>query len=133
MLRDAADIDDDAEHKKAVRFALASQSDSRIRAMLNLAATEPGIVVAAEQLDRDPFLLACGNGTLDLRTGELRESDPGDLLTLGTDVDYDPAATCPRWIRFLAEIFNGDEGLIGYMRRLAGWNPRRVPGTPARR
>ena len=50
------------------------------------------LVVRLDQLDSDPYLLCCGNGTLDLRTGELREPDPADLITLGTDVDYMPDA-----------------------------------------
>ena len=55
-----------------------------------LAGTEPGIVVTPDDLDADPFLLNCANGTLDLRTGELRGHDPADLLTKMTGAAYEP-------------------------------------------
>jgi len=40
--------------------------------MIALASSEPGIPVLREQMNRDPWLLTAENGTLDLRTGELR-------------------------------------------------------------
>lgn len=66
--------------------------------------------VAGTHFDRDTWLLNCNNGTLDLRTGELREHRRDDYITKITPVDYDPAATCPRWIRFLSEIFPKSDG-----------------------
>ena len=33
---------------------------------------------------------------------------------------YDPDATSPRWDRFLEEIFDGDQELMAFMRRMAG-------------
>jgi putative DNA primase/helicase len=121
-LRAAADVDGEDEQKKAVGWAMTSQSDPRIRAALSLATTEPTIVLRADDLDRDPFLLGCANGTLDLRSGELRDPDPEDLITLGNEIPYEPGAACPRWDHFLEEVFNGDRDLIGYVRRLAGYS-----------
>jgi putative DNA primase/helicase len=40
-----------------------------------------GVSVPAEKFDQHPFLLNVKNGTLDLRTGELRPPAPDDLLT----------------------------------------------------
>ena len=54
-----------------------------------------GIVVTPDDLDADPFLLNCANGTLDLRTGELHAHDPADLLTKMTGAAYRPALTDP--------------------------------------
>ena len=67
---------DDEERKKAAQWAITSQNAGKLRAMLELAATELDFVVRLEQLDSDPWLLSCGNGTLDLRTGELRAPTP---------------------------------------------------------
>jgi putative DNA primase/helicase len=121
LLADAAKIEDEDKRKQAAQWALASQSGQGIRAMLALATTEPGIALAAEQLDRDPWLLTCPNGTLDLRTGTLRPHDPADLITLATDIAYTPEADCPRWERFLREVFAGDYELIAFMQRLTGY------------
>jgi len=51
----------------------------------------------------------------------LRPHDPADLISLGTDIDYDPAATCERWTRFLLEVFDGDTDLVAYVQRAVGY------------
>src|SRR5262249_51176576 len=60
------------------------------------------------------------NGTLDLRTGELRPHRREDLLTKLCAVEYDPRARAPAWERFLAEVFPGDPALVGFLQRLLG-------------
>ena len=103
-------------------MALLFHFDQRLRAMVSLASTEPGISAAADAFDRDPFLLACANGTVDLRTGTLRPHNPADLISLGTDVAYDPDATCPRWLRFLHGVFDGDTDTTTFVRRAVGYS-----------
>jgi putative DNA primase/helicase len=44
--------------------------------MIDLARHEPGIPVTMADLDRDPWALNVTNGTIDLRTGELRPHCP---------------------------------------------------------
>jgi putative DNA primase/helicase len=117
----AAAIDNDDKRQREARWALASHSDQRLGAMVRLASTEPGIVLAADELDRDPYLLACANGVIDLRTGRLRPHDPADLISLGTEISYDADATCPRWLEFLDQVFDGDGALIGFMQRGSGY------------
>jgi len=121
LFEDAARLEDADERKAAVQWALASQSEPRIRAMLTLAATEPEIALAAAQLDQDPWRIACPNGALDLRSAQLRPNDPADLITLGVDIAYEPNATCRRWEQFLTEIFAGDVELIEFVQRFVGY------------
>jgi len=121
LLSQAACIEDDQARKSALKWALTSQNEPRIRAMLTLAATEAELVVSADDLDVDPYLLACPNGTIDLRTGKLRAPRLGDLITRATTVAYDPAATCGRWERTLAEVFAGDADLIAFVQRWVGY------------
>jgi putative DNA primase/helicase len=121
MLREAVEIADDDHRAKAVKYALASQSAPKIAAMVSLASTEEGIAIEADALDRDRMLLAVGNGTLDLKTGRLRAPDPADLISLGTDVRFDPDASCPRWERFLDEVFQDDRELTGWLQRFLGY------------
>jgi P4 family phage/plasmid primase-like protien len=108
------------ERKDAALWAARSQSSAAIQAMLRLASIDDAIAVQLDQLDSDPYLLSCGNGTLDLHTGELREPDPDDLITLGTDVDYQPAALRPRWDQFTCEVFDKDAELTGFVKRAYG-------------
>ena len=89
--------------------------------MLKQAQDEPDIPVQPEQLDRDPWLLNCKNGTLDLRTGKLRDHRKEDLLTRCLDVDYNEDAQCSQWKAFLWHIMNHNQELIDFLQRAIGY------------
>ena len=72
--------------------------------------------------DRDPELLNLQNGTLDLRTIELRPHDRADLITKVAGTTYAPDAECPNFRAFLHEIFEGDADLIAFYQRLVGYS-----------
>ena len=67
-----------------------------------LAVARPDVAVVVEQLDTSPYLLACRNGTVDLRSGELLPADRGHLVTRGVPIDYDPDARSELWDGFLS-------------------------------
>ena len=71
------------ERQLAIKHVAISEAEPKLRALLTLAQSELPIALAGDATDRDPWLLACGNGTLDLRTGALRAHDPDDLISLG--------------------------------------------------
>lgn len=54
------------------------------------------------------------NGLLDLNTRTLRPHDPTHLSPIQLPVAYDPAATCPRWERFVNEVFPEDCRVLAY-------------------
>jgi putative DNA primase/helicase len=101
--------------------AIRSESEPRIRAMVKLAQTEPGIAVRPDDLDADTMLLNVANGTLDLEQRVLRPHRPEDLCTQFAPVVYDPMAECPRWMRFMDRIFAGNDNLISFMQRAIGY------------
>lgn len=74
----------------------------------------------AGHLDRDPWLLNCRNGAIDLRTGELREHALGDFITRCAPVAFDPTATAPRFERFVREIV-ADEPTARFLKRWLGY------------
>ncbi len=121
LYREAAEVEDQKERQKLVAHALKSESDSRLRAMIHLAESEPGIPVLPEDLDSDPWLLNCENGTLDLRTGELRPHSRDDLVTKIVAAEYDETASCPQWTAFLERIMGGNADLIVYLQRVVGY------------
>ena len=121
LLETAVKVEDEDKRKAAVKWAFASQSERTLRAMLTVAATEAEIALAADALDSDPWLLTCANGTIDLRSGELRPHDPADLITMASDIAYVSDAQCPRWLTFLLEIFDGDTELIEFVQRFVGY------------
>ena len=66
-------------------------------------------------------MLNCLNGTIDLRTGNLRPHDRADLITRVCPVEYDPNATAPNFDRFLAEV-QPDPDVRAYLARLFGYS-----------
>lgn len=79
-------------------------------AVLTMARTcrEP-LAIRGDELDRDPWLLGCANGVIDLRTGEHRPGRPEDLISKASPVEWkglhEPA---PRFEAWLLEILSGD-------------------------
>jgi putative DNA primase/helicase len=108
------------KRKATIEWGLKSESRSRLEAMLALAASEPGIGITPDELDRDPWLFNCKNGTLDLRTGNMREHRREDLITKMCPFAYRADATAPLWEATL-EKFLPDADLRNYWQRLIGY------------
>jgi putative DNA primase/helicase len=117
----AADIPNDSERREWMEYALACESSHRMNAMLALARHEEGIPIDESVLDSDPLLFNVVNGTLDLRTGELREHRREDFITKMAPVSYDANAGCPHWLDFLGDVTEGNDGLGGYLQRAIGY------------
>jgi P4 family phage/plasmid primase-like protien len=71
-------------------------------------------------LDRDPWLFNCENGTIDVRTGELRAHNPNDYITVCAPVSYNPDAKAPLFESFVNEIVEGGEPVSKFLQRVYG-------------
>jgi putative DNA primase/helicase len=109
-------LDKSARERRA--WARTSESEPRIRALLNLA--RPALELDVEQLDAAPFLLNCANGTIDLRTGELRPHERDNFITKTTGVMFDPAATSDVW-QLVLEHAMPDAAVRDFVQRAAGY------------
>lgn len=90
---------------------------ARINAMLELGRAY--MVVGEGELDADLWVLNCLNGTLDLKTGQLRPHSPDDLITRLAPVEWDPAARSERWEYFLSTTIPDPEERA-FLQRMAG-------------
>lgn len=113
-------IEDDKERDLVRKHAARSESERSLKAAIGLAESEPGIPIQIEEFDQNLWDLNVLNGTVDLKTGNLRKHDPNDLTTKQAPVTYDRNAKCPRFEAFLTEIFAGDEELIWYVQKSLG-------------
>lgn len=107
--------------KALIEHGRQSGNANRLRGCLEIASHDPAVRVTVDVLDADQWALNCTNGTVDLRTGELRAHAREDLITKLCPVPYDPAATCPRFDRFLLETMDGDTELAAYLLRFLGY------------
>jgi putative DNA primase/helicase len=118
---EAGEAKEAGERKDLSRWAQQSETRSQIANMIALTRSEPGIAIEPEQLDADPWLLNCRNGTLNLRTGEMHEHCREDLITKLVDVDYISNADCPTWLALLERILP-TEGLRHFFQRAVGYS-----------
>ncbi len=120
ILIEAANTVDDKQRDALTKWSKASRNDSKLRAMLHQAESE--LPVKLEVFDADPMLFNCANGTIDLRTGQLRPHRREDMLTKLSPVTYDAEAQPVRWLAFLDRIFEGDEQLIKFIQKSIGYS-----------
>lgn len=113
-------IEDAELTKKVYAHAVRSESAPKLRAALELAQSETPLLADPAELDADPMLLNVLNGTLDLRTGRLRDHDPAEMLTKLAPVEFDPAATAPTWGRFLRRALPDDD-LRAWIQTVVGY------------
>jgi putative DNA primase/helicase len=116
--------------RNAALSARGSNSDPRIPRRLASAATVEAVerlaradcrlVATAKQWDEDPWLLNTPDGTINLKTGEMRAHREDDYLTKMTAVS--PAGDCPLWKRVLDRCMAGDIELQRYMARFLGYS-----------
>lgn len=118
---EAAEESNDQRRAALAKWAAQSESERRLRSIVELAKTEPGVPLAVDALDADPWLLGVTNGVLDLRSGTLRQPRREDYITQRAPVAYNAEATCPTFEAFLSRIFADNRELIEFVRRAAGY------------
>lgn len=113
----------DTERRVALsNYAISCESVRKLKNMLEMASTEPGISILPEELDQDVWILPVQNGYIDLKTGELKPHDPEKYYIKIAPVIYDPTAKYPQWLKFLEDVFDGNEELIYYIKKVIGYS-----------
>lgn len=78
--------------------------------------------IRGAEFDRNPWLLACGNGVLELRTGKFRKGRPDDCITKSVPHEWKgidhPA---PTWEKFLDDVFESKREMTEFVGRLFGY------------
>ena len=105
----------DRRAKQIARYETASA----ITGILTEAAVLQEFSVEVSDLDADPWLFNCANGTLDLRTAQLRPHDPADRVTKIAKAAYRPDTAGTEWAAFLEKVLP-DEAVRDYVQRLIG-------------
>lgn len=111
----------DDQRKAIFNWAKQSESEFRVKAMLSMAQSEPGMAITIDQLDQDPWLFSTQLGVIE-RDGTLRPHRREDLITKLSPVVYDPDAECPTWVAFLDYAMGGDQEMVGFLQRAVGYS-----------
>jgi len=74
------------------------------------------------EFDTDPWRLACKNGVVDLKTGELIAGKPEHYIIRACPVEYTGIDTpAPHWEQFLREILRNNIEMVEFIQRLFGY------------
>lgn len=76
---------------------------------------------SVSEFDRHDELLCLTNGVLNLRTKELMPHDPKYLMSVSSDIKYDPHAKSELWDKYLDDVFGEDVELRRYVQKSVGY------------
>lgn len=117
----SVNIADEDKRKKWVRFSLQSQSLRGIRAMIELAKSNPYVACKAEDFDKDKEFINCENCTVNIITGVTHPHCRDDVITKLVNIRYDPEAVCPKWSKYVLDIMCGNEQLAEFFQTTIGY------------
>lgn len=95
------------------------ESHSGVQGVLGIAAALTTFAATVRDLDADPYVLNVANGTLDLKTMDLRAHSPADRITKVTRGAYRVGRGPGEWCGFLAKVLP-DDAVRGYVQRHIG-------------
>ncbi len=121
MYSEALGLANEQRRTALLKRALKGQAEARLKAIVSLAESEAAVVLPANKLDADPWILGVQNGVVELKTGKFRAARREDLITKRTNVVFDPNARCPNWLKFLDTVTGSDVSIQSYVQRVVGY------------
>lgn len=103
------------------KWSLKCENANRMDALYRILKGLDELTVEPDIFDRDPFLLALRNGTINLQTGKLIKSKTSHYITKGLPINFDEKAECPEWLKFLKRILPDKENR-DFLQRAVGYS-----------
>jgi putative DNA primase/helicase len=117
----ARDLARELVQDKTPKARIVSGKTSFASGVERFAQADRTFAVTSELWDPDQYLLGTPDGTVDLRTGEIKTAWPEDFITKVAAVTPAATADCPVWLRFLREATAEDDELVAYLQRFCGY------------
>ena len=112
----------ETEQKDLYRHAERTESEGRLRSMINLVRDHDGINLTSDDFDCNQVYATFDNGTLDLPTGTLLPHTKSHHITKKIHMNYVPDAVCPTWERFIVDIFMDNPETIHFVQKAVGYS-----------
>lgn len=78
--------------------------------------------IPGDNWDSKPMLLGVRNGCVNLETGGFKPGEPKDFIKVVCQTPWEDINAVPTtWIKFIHEIFDGDQEIIDFIQRLLGY------------
>lgn len=113
-------LKDEKPSKDMYAHYINSSSKGHLTAMVDISKSMAGIPIQISDFDRDDWLMNVSNGTLNLTTLNIHDHRREDYCTKMSNVVFNAAAECPKWIDFVDTILSHDEDLIRYVQKIVG-------------
>lgn len=122
MIMYCGEIEDDNLRKTYNSF-VNKMGDRRMRDRILKDATGE-LRISAVDLDSNPYLINCLNGTYDLKTCTFREHKWSDFITMQTNFKHTVSrdVKCERWEKFIYEVTEGDKDKADFLQRALGYS-----------
>lgn len=108
---------EEKEAKQYLAFVKERRKSRGIRDTLK--ETQPKLLLSADKLDKDPYLLNCPGGTIDIKTGIMKKHDPLDYCTKCTTVNPSADGT-GKFNAFLEQLTDKDKEEQEYLQIVCG-------------
>lgn len=109
------------QEDRAKSWAKNSQSNARLKSAIDIAKSDPRVMVPIEAWDSQAKYFGAGNGIIDLSTGERLQGVPDLRISMRSQVDYIPGLKNQQWEQFLNETTDGNSELIEFLQKAAGY------------
>lgn len=104
-----------------VEWANAQRYASKIKDTMGMLKGRDALWCETDDFDVEPYIFNVINGVVQLRTGELQPHERSYMCTkISKEVQYDPEAECPEFLRFL-ELVQPNPVHRAYLQRLMGY------------
>lgn len=117
--------DSKEERETVAQWAMMCEKPHHINSCLDVAQSDPRVVITLDKFDIDKHLFNLKNGTYDLKNHLFLPHDKENFITRQVSYDYDPSAKCPNFLSFLNRIFQSrrDKDLIiDYLQKALGYS-----------
>lgn len=117
----AFQAEDEYDRKQKMKNVQKAFSSNGKEAMLKEAQHLEGIPCVNNDFDNQDFMLNVENGVVDLINGKLLEHDKKYMMSKFTPIVYDDSHEPEQWLKFLNQIFLGDQELIRFIQKAVGY------------
>lgn len=122
MLYESSNIADVQERIRMIKNIEHIYSSAGKESLLKEARHLTGIPVTNEDLDKDKYLICTESGTINLQTADIQNNDRSNMISMTTGCKIDLLHEPTRFIKFLNEMFEGNQNLINYVHKALGYS-----------
>lgn len=122
IINEANLLPDGDRRRELIKHSLRSEAAGRLKAIVDIASNYTELKITTQQMDANPWLLNCDNGTIDLRTGKLQPFCRTDYITKICSTKYDETCQIPLWESLIDKVANGKDGVKRYIQKILGYS-----------